>query len=320
MRPLKILSCLAILAILTCCGSSKSTTYLKIGTGSQVGVYYGAGLALADLVNYRTPKHGLNMAVEATDGSVFNINAVMGNELDFGFAQADRQYQAYEGLDAWEGRPQEKLRFVCSFHPEILTLIAADDSGINTLDDLRGKKVSIGSPGSGTRGTAEAVLKIHGLTPEVDFDAEGLKASEASMMLQDGRIDAFFFAVGHPNGSIAEATNGKRQVRFIPIDGLGMLLEQAPYYTKMKVPVHYYAKALNDEEVDSIGVLTTLITSADIPDETVYQVVSSLFRRLARFKEQHPSFRQLHPEGMLEGELCPMHPGAERFYREQGWR
>ena len=309
---------LALLLLAACSPSDdQPVSYIKVGTGAQVGVYYTAGLAIADLVNEGTDRHQVDMAVESTDGSVFNINAVLSAQLDFGFAQADRVYQAVQGQGLWEGRPQEKLRFVCSFHPEMLALVAAEDSGIQSLDTLKEKRVSIGSAGSGTRGTALAVLGTRNLIPERDFDAEDLKASEAAMMLQDQRIDAFFYAVGHPNGSLTEATNGKRRVRFVPLNGLEDLFAEAPYYESMTIPMKYYPQAVNSGDVATVGVLTTLVSSSDVPDEIVYEVVRALFDSLPLFQTRHPSFEELSPEGMLRGSMAPLHPGAERYFREK---
>ena len=320
----KTLSNVLLLGIVTIlatgCGSSDSGArkFVKVGTGAQTGVYYSAGLALADLINEDTQVHGIDAAVESTAGSVFNVNAVMFGELDFGFTQADRQYQAVNGLAGWDGHAMHKLRFVCSLHPEIVTFLAADDSGINTLADAASKTISIGTPGSGTRGNASDCLGAVGLEPDVDFQAEELTVNNASMLLQDGRIDGFFFTVGHPNGSITEATNGSRRVHFVPIVETADLLRKHPYYSLATIDVALYPKANNDEPVESIGMLTTLITSADVADDVVYAAVKALFDNLEEFKARHPTFRDLTPESMLKGGFAPLHPGALKFYREEG--
>ncbi len=308
---------LQLLTFLLLCGCSNSgKEYLKIGTGSQTGVYYAAGLALSDLVNQDSDT--LDLAVESTDGSVFNINAVMKGYLDFGFAQADRQYQAVKGMGAWQENPQGKLRFICSLHTEAVTLVAAVDSGISNLRKVKGKKVSIGSPASGTHGNAVDVLAMVGLEPEEHFDAEELKASEASMMLQDGRIDAFFYTVGHPNGALTEATNGKREVLFVPITGMEDLLDFAPYYSRTEIRSGLYPHANGGRKVPTIGMRTTLITSEDVPEETVYQMTKALFQHLGKFRKRHPSFAGLNPTEMIEGGFAEMHPGAKRYFQEVG--
>ena len=309
---------ISLLFMCSCSGGDERVRYTKVGTGSQVGVYYAAGLALADFVNEQTDKHHVDVAVESTDGSVFNINALMAGELDFGFTQADRQFQAVRGKANWENNPQEKLRFICSFHMEAVTLVAADDSSIDLLPQIKERRVSLGSPASGTQGNAVDAMSAVGLVPERDFDAEYLQASEASMMLQDGRIDAFFYTVGHPNGSLTEATNGTRKVHFVPILGMAKLIRHSPYYTKTMIPIEHYPRASNLHDVPTVGMLTTFVTSTDVDEEVVYQTVKSLFENIEKLKSRHPSFALLTPQGMLRGAFAPMHPGAEKYYREAG--
>ena len=296
-----------------------ATRFVTIGTGGVTGVYYPAGGAIAKMVNRTRDEHGIRAAVESTGGSVFNINAVVSGDLDFGIAQSDLQYQAVKGLGDWEEKgPQSKLRAVCSLHPEAVTLVAAVDAGIEALDDLVGKRVNIGNPGSGQRANSIDVLTNAGIDWREDIRAEGLKASECASMLQDGRIDAFFYTVGHPAGAITEATAGRRKVRIVPITGTEELLESAPYYAETVIPVSLYPNAANTEDVPTIGVLTTLVTSVDVPAEVVYTLTRALFENLDDFKEQHPAFAGLTPEGMLKGLSAPLHEGARRYYLEAG--
>lgn len=309
---------------LTSCGSDqgKAVHYVKIGTGSQVGVYYAAGLALADFVNESQDDEDthieVDVSVDATDGSVYNINALMQGALDFGFAQADRQYQAYHGFSTWENKPQKKLRFICSFHPELVTLVAADDANIEDLYDLEGKVVSIGSYGSGTRGNALDCVRRVNLIADKDFNAENLKASEAAMMLQDGRIDAFFYTAGHPNGLITESSSGKRKVHLVPIKGMDELINDFPYYSKGSIPSSYYPQMSNIGSIPTIGVLTTFLTSEDTNDDVVYEITKAIFENMEDLRKRHPSFAILVEEDMLAGAFAPIHDGAFRYYQEVG--
>ncbi len=301
-------------------GSNGKVKQVAIGTGSTTGVYYPAGGAIADLVNRKQDQYKVKMSVQSTGGSVFNINAVLTGDLEFGIAQSDRQFQAVKGLAEWNDRgPQADLRAVCSLHPEMVTLIAADDAGINTIADLKGKKVSIGNPGSGQRGNAMDVLQTAGIDPDNDIAAESLKAAEQPSMLQDGRIDAFFFTVGHPNGAIKEATAGqRRKVHFVPITEMTKLIEVSPYYAEARIPVRHYPKATNKQDVPTIGMMTTVVTSAKVSDDVVYALTKELFENLEQFKKQHPAFAELTPAGMLKGLSAPLHPGAEKYYKEAG--
>lgn len=319
---------LAALAVTVCtatgCGRTDSSagperSFVKVGTGGQTGVYYPVGSALCNLVNEGQDQHGIKATVETTGGSVFNVNALMAGDMQFGIVQSDRQAQAWKGTNEWESAgPQEKLRAVCSLYPECVNLIAADDAGIRTMADLEGKRVNIGDPGSGNRGNAIDALALAGLDWETDIDAEGVKAAEAATLLQDGRIDAYFYTVGHPNGSFTEVSVGKRKVRFVPITNANPLIEKSPYYAHAMIPVSHYPGVLNEEDVPTFGVKATLCTSADVPEEQVYQVTRALFENLEEFKSLHEALSGLEAKAMLEGLSAPLHPGAERYFREAG--
>ena len=295
--------------------------YVTIGTGGVTGVYYPTGGAISKIVNRKRKKYGIRVTVESTGGSVFNVNAVMSGDLEFGIVQSDRQYQAINGLAEWKDKgPQKKLRAICSFHPESITLVAAVDSGIETMADLKGKIVNIGNPGSGQRQNSIDALTAVGIDYEKDIKAEGLKAAEAPKMLQDGRIDAFFYTVGHPSGAIKEATSGRRKVRFIAVEGPGIdkLIEENPFYAKAYVPIKHYPQAVNKEDVPTFGVKATFVTSADVPDDIVYAITKEIFDNLEDFKKLHPAYAVLTKENMLEGLSAPIHPGAMRYYKEVG--
>jgi len=302
-------------------GGGKKRRFVTIGTGGVTGVYYPAGGVIAKFVNRKKDVYGIRMSVESTGGSVYNINAVLSGDLDFGIAQSDKQYQALKGRAEWaDSGPRTGLRAVCSLHPELITLVAADDAGIAALADLKGKTVNIGNPGSGQRGNAVDVLTAAGVSLD-DIRAEGLKASESPDQLQDGRIDAFFYTVGHPNGAIKQATTGiRRKVRFVPITGMDKLIAASPYYAAAAIPVSLYPKAVNTEDVPTVGVMTTVVTSAKVPDEVVYAVTREIFENLDELKAQHPAFARLTREGMLQGLSAPIHPGAMRYFREAGLR
>lgn len=300
--------------------ASAATKFVTIGTGGVTGVYYPTGGAIGKIVNQKRKEYGIRVTVESTGGSVFNVNAVMSGDLEFGIVQSDRQYQAINGLAEWDGKPQEKLRAICSIHPESITLAAAEESGIKSIADLKGKVVNIGNPGSGQRQNSIDALTAFGLDIENDLKAEGLKAAEAPKMLQDGRIDAFFYTVGHPSGAFKEATSGRRKVSFIPIEGpeLDKLLSEVPYYAKSTIEIANYPQAVNDADVPSFGVKATFVTSADVPEEVVYAITKELFENLEEFKKLHPAYSVLTKENMMEGLSAPIHPGAMKYYKEAG--
>ncbi|MCG8452772.1 MAG: TAXI family TRAP transporter solute-binding subunit [Spirochaetales bacterium] len=295
--------------------------YVTIGTGGVTGVYYPTGGAISKMVNKKSDEYNLKVTVESTGGSVYNVNAIMSGDLEFGIVQSDRQYQAYNGLADWDGAPQDKLRAVFAIHPESITLIASDDAGIRSLEDLKGKVVNIGNPGSGQRGNATDILTAAGFDIEKDIKAEGLKPSEAAGMLQDGRIDAYFYTVGHPNGSFKEATSGAVATRFIPLEGSAVdtVIADHPFYAKSVIPVQaHYPGAANEGDVATFGVKATFCTSSDVSDDVVYSIVKEVFDNLEEFKTLHPAYGVITAENMLEGLSAPLHPGAERYFREVG--
>ncbi|MFW5694312.1 MAG: TAXI family TRAP transporter solute-binding subunit [Alkalispirochaeta sp.] len=302
-------------------GESESSgpVFATIGTGGVTGVYYPAGGAISRMVNAKSDDYGIRASVESTGGSVFNINAVLSGDLEFGIAQSDRQYQALNGMAEWDGNEQPELRSVFSLHPESITLIASVDSDIESVSDLEGKRVNIGNPGSGQLQNSLDVLRAFGLT-EDDIDAEQVGAVEAPSLLQDGRIDAFFYTVGHPNGNITEATSGRTRVRIVNIEGDGVdeLFEELPYYAEATIPADFYPQAANEDDATTMGVKATLVSSTAVSDDVVYAITKEVFDNLEEFKELHPAFGVLTEENMLQGLSAPVHAGALRYYEEAG--
>ena len=319
MKNLFALLCL-LLFVFTCQSIVFARTYVTIGTGGVTGVYYPTGGAISRMVNKKSKEYGLKATVESTAGSVYNINAVLSGELEFGVAQSDRQYQAYNGLAEWSQRgPQKDLRAVFSIHPEAITLIASQQSGISSVGDLKGKRVNIGNPGSGQLQNSKDVIEAAGLKL-ADLHAEQVKAVEAPGLLQDEKVDAFFYTVGHPNGNIKQATSGRIKVRIVPIKGPGIdsLLNKHSYYAKATIPAEFYPNALNKDDIESIGVKATFVASKKLADNIVYAITKEVFDNLESFKKLHPAYAVLTKENMLQGLSAPIHQGALKYYKEAG--
>ena len=283
--------------------------FATIGTGGITGVYYPTGGAIAKIINAKKSQYNIRASVESTGGSKFNINAINKGDLEFGIAQADTQYMAVKGLGDWEGKPVSKLRFVFALAPEAVTFIAAEDSGIKSIADVKGKTINLGDPGSGNRVNAMQVFK------EI-----GLKPADAPHTLQDGRIDGFFYTVGHPNGNIKEATAGKRKCRIVPITGMDKLLKECPYYSMTKIDMKQYPDATNaaDGSVETLGMLATFVTSANVDADIVYAITKEVVENLEEFKKLHPALGAITKESLLEGRTAPLHPGAEKYFKEAG--
>jgi len=293
--------------------------FISIGTGSMTGVYYPTGGAIATMLHKKKDLYGIKCTVESTGGSVFNINSVLAGEMEFGIAQSDRQYQAVNGLAEWKDRgPQTELRSVFSIHPEAVTLIAAVDANINSLADLKGKRVNIGNPGSGQRQNAIDALMDAGIDLKKDIKAENVKASEGPSLVQDKRIDAFFFTVGHPSGAIKEASSGTRKVKIVPINPSQKLFETHPYYAVATIEAKNYPNAVNTEDIQTFGMKATLVTSSKVSDEIVYALTKEVFENLDKFKTLHPAYSGLTKEGMMQGLSAPLHPGAKKYFDEAG--
>lgn len=294
-------------------------TFVTIGTGGVTGVYYPAGGAIARLVNKGKKEHGLRATVESTGGSVYNVNAIIGSELDFGVVQSDVQFDAVKGKNKFaETGPNADLRAVFALHPEPFTVVARVDSGIKNFEDLKGKRVNVGDPGSGQRSTMEVVMAKVGWKME-DFKlASELKAAEMAGALCDNKIDAFAYTVGHPNGSIQEAHTACDAV-LVNVTGpaIAELVAANPYFSEATIPAGMYRG--NAVDTKTFGVSATIVSSAKVPTETVYQVVKAVFENFDEFKQLHPAFANLDKKNMIKDALsAPLHDGAVKYYKEAG--
>ncbi|MCM0611422.1 TAXI family TRAP transporter solute-binding subunit [Marinobacter sediminum] len=299
--------------------SAQEQRFVTIGTGGVTGVYYPAGGAICRLVNMDRKEHGIRCSVESTGGSVYNLNAIRQGELDLAVAQSDWQYHAFNGTSQFkDDGPNKDLRAVLSLHPEPFTVVASKGSGITSFEDLEGKRVSVGNPGSGQRATAEVLMDEMGWTMDKFSLAAELKASEQSQALCDGNIDAFFYTVGHPSGSIKEATTSCDSV-LVNVDNSSTetLISDNPYYRKATIPGGMYRGS--DEDTTTFGVAATFVSSTDVPEEVVYEVVKAVFENFDSFKRLHPAFANLKKEEMVHDALsAPLHPGAAKYYKEAG--
>ena len=299
--------------------TASEDSFITIGTGGVTGVYYPTGGSICRLVNKKRKEHGIRCSVESTGGSVYNINTIRANELDMGVAQSDWQYHAYHGTSKFEkAGPFKELRAVFSVHPEPFTVVARADSGIKTFADLKGKRVNIGNPGSGQRGTMEVVMDALGWKKS-DFSlASELKSAEQSKALCDNKIDAMVFTVGHPSGSIKEATTSCDTV-LVSVVGptIDKLVAENDYYRTATIPGGMYMGNPNDTQTFGVG--ATFVTSSNVPNATVYQVVKAVFENFDDFRKLHPAFANLKKEEMIkDGLSAPLHDGAAHYYRDAG--
>jgi TRAP transporter TAXI family solute receptor len=293
--------------------------FITIGTGGVTGVYYPTGGAICRLVNKGRKSHGIRCSVESTGGSVYNLNTIRAAELDMGVAQSDWQFHAYNGTSRFKDQgPFKGLRAVFSVHPEPFTVVARADSGIRSFQDLKGKRVNVGNPGSGQRGTMEVVMQAMGWTMDDFALASELKSAEQSKALCDNKIDAMVFTVGHPSGSIKEATTSCDSV-VVEVSGpaIDKLVTENDYYRHATIPGGMYRGS--DGDVKTFGVGATFVSSTNTDADVVYQVVKAVFENFDDFKRLHPAFANLKkPEMIKDGLSAPLHDGAARYYKEAG--
>jgi TRAP transporter TAXI family solute receptor len=304
-----------------------ANSYISIGTGGPTGVYFVVGNSICRMIHKeeregrkKGRKNNIRCAAPSTGGSNYNIGQIGAGELDFGIAQSDWQYHAFNGSGKnWKKNKQRNLRAVFSVHPEPFHIIVGKNSGINSWTDLIGKKVNIGNPGSGQRGTMEALMDAHG-TSVKDFKiATELTSSEQSSALCDGKIDAYVYTVGVPNAGVSISTDGC-DARIINLNGPveSKLVQDNPYYAFSTIPAGTYKTSMSD--ITTFGVKATLVSSVETSPDLVYEVVKAVFENLQDFRMLHPAFANLKEKNMInDGISAPLHKGALRYYREKGW-
>ena len=301
-------------------------TFISIGTGGPTGVYFVVGQSICRLVHKAAAegrktgrKHGIRCSAPSTGGSNYNIGQIREGELDFGVAQSDWQFHAYNGSSKYKGKAFKKLRAVFSVHPEPYHIIVGKGSGIKSWADLKGKRFNIGNPGSGQRGTTEVLMDKYG-TKKSDFKiATELTSTEQSKALCDGKIDAYGYTVGVPNAGVSMATDGcgARIINLKTSVEKG-LVNNNPFYAFATIPKGTYKTT--DSDVTTFGVMATFVTSADVPERVVYEVARAVFENLGDFRKLHPAFKNLDPKLMIKNALsAPLHPGALKYYKEKGW-
>jgi uncharacterized protein len=309
----------SVMGLALACSAQADQRFITIGTGGVTGVYYPTGQNICRLVNRDQATHGMRCNAESTGGSIFNLNSIATGEMDFGVAQSDWQHHAYHGTDRFADQGADpELRSVFSLHPEPFTVVVRGESDIQDFEDIVGKRVNIGNPGSGQRGTAELLMDKYGWTMNDFALASELPSREQGQALCDNRIDVILFTVGHPSAAIQEpiATCG---ARIIPVTGpvVDQLVNETPYYFRATIPAGMYPG--QNEDVETFGVGATLVTSTRTTENAVYHLAHAVFENFDTFKGMHPAFEVLSPEGMVsQGLSAPLHEGALRFYREAG--
>lgn len=310
--------------------TAQEPQFFRIGTGGTAGTYYPIGGLIANAISSPPGSRpcdeggscgvpGLIATALSANGSVANVNAIAGGSLESGFSQSDVATWAQTGTGIWQDRePVEKLRAIASLYPETIHLVASAGSGIESVDDLAGKRVSLDEPGSGTLVDARIILNAHGLSEE-DIEASFLKPDQAAERMRDGAMDAFFFVGGFPAGAIAELAS-QHDITLVPIAGeeAAGIIGEYTFFAENIVPAGTYEGV--EDEVTTLSVGAQWVTSADQPEDLVYSITESLWNDSTRklLDAGHLKGKMITLDTALDGVGIPLHPGAKRFYREQG--
>lgn len=303
--------------------------FFTIGTGGTAYTYYPVGGVIANAISKppgsRECGKGGSCGVDnliasavSSRGSVDNVNAIISGLRNSGFAQSDVAYWAYTGTGTMEGKePAKDLRTIAALFEEHIHLVALADSGINSVADLKGKRVSLDEPGSGTYVDANLILDANGLSLE-DVTAEALKGNAASEALRNGKIDAFFVVAGYPTGSLVELASAA-DIKLVPIDGAGAkaLTDKYGFFSSSDIPAGTYQGV---EQTATVAVGAQWFTSAKEDEELIYSITKALWNKESRklLDVGHAKGRTITAETALSGVGVPLHPGAERFYKEAG--
>ncbi len=315
---LKLLGSWLLCAAIVTPGFALADEQILIGTGSKDGVYYYAGRAICQIVN--TEVEGVSCQAVPTAGSLHNLDNVRQGGMDIGICQSDWQYHAVKGSGPFEfiDGSFSNLRALFSLHSEPFTLVVRRDAGISDLDGAEGRRINIGNPGSGQRATMEVVMKAMGWTKKNFQLVEELKASEQSFALCNNRIQAMVYTVGHPNESVSKAVR-LCNATIAPVKNaqIDKLVADNLYYTYTSIPGGLYPGI--DNPVRTFGVKATVVASADMSEETAYQIVKAIFDNLDRYRKLHPALNVLRPEQMIkDGISAPLHDGAVKYFMERG--
>jgi hypothetical protein len=312
---LKHLLTVAVAATLLA-GAAQAQQFFRIGTGGTAGTYYPVGGMIANAVS----QPGKIIATaQASNGSLANVNGVASGAMEAGFTQSDVATWAYTGTGAFEGKPKiTDLRMIANLYPESIHLVVKKGSGIKSVADLKGKRVALDEPGSGTLIDARMVLAAYGVK-ETDIKPDYIKPNQAGDKLKDGALDAFFFVGGAPAGAISELASSGTGIELLPLAGpqAEALLKASPWFAVDNIAANTYKDVA---AVQTLAVGAQLVTSAKVDADTVYQITKALYNDATQkaLAAGHAKGKYITKENAVKGVGIPFHPGAEKFYREVG--
>lgn len=290
--------------------SAEKPKFMSILTGGTGGTYFPLGGSFAKIVKDAT---GIETNAETTGASAENMQSIKDNKGEIAFTQTDIASYATEGKLMFDGNKIDNIKAIGTLYPETIQIVTTEKSGIKTVEDLKGKKVSIGAPGSGTAANAEQILEVYGITLD-DIEKQDLSFDESVSGIKDGNIDAAFVTAGHPTAAVEELS-ATDKVFIVPVDAdkADKLIEKYPYYTKEEIASGTYKIGA---AVPTVAVQAMLVVNAELSDEVVYDITKAIFENLD--KVQHAKAKQIKPENALNGVGIDVHPGAQKYFDEKG--
>ena len=304
----------AVSLIAAMVGAAQAKTFLSIATGGTSGTYYPIGGAIAQAVSKGSD---IQATAETGNASVANINLVGKGDIEVAFAQNDISYWAYNGKLMFKS-PMKNLRAIASLYPEHVQLITTKDSGIKGIMDLKGKRVSVGAPGSGVEGDVRAIFQVAGLKYG-DMKVDFLDFGATTSRFKDNQIDAGFVVAGFPTASIMDLATTK-PITLVSFDNefLKKLNKEHPFFVASKIPAKTYKGIDND--VQTPAVMAILVTSDRVPDEVIYKFTKAMFENIKDVHAAHAKAKEITLKTALDGLTVPLHPGAAKYYKEKGMK
>ena len=300
-----------IIALVAGCGGDGGKKFLNIATGGTAGTYYPIGGAMSEILNNEIK--GMNASAQSTGATVANINMLKEGQVDLAIVQNDITYYAANGTEMFEGKKVENIKGIATLYPETCQIVTLDGKGINTIADLKGKRVAVGAMGSGAEANARQILAAYGITYD-DIDEQFLSFSEAASALKDGNVDAAFLTAGYPTAAVQDIAS-QNKVRLLPVEAAkaDALIAKYPFYTKVTIPAGTYGMT---EPVEAISVMAMLVCSDKVDDALGYEITKALFTHLDRIQAAHAAAKAITKEGAVKGMPIPMNAGAEKFFKE----
>ncbi len=287
----------------------KKYDYLSLVTGGQQGTYFALGGSFAEFISEET---GIKTTAEVSNASSANVTALQDGNAEIAFVQSDIAYYAKNGQQMFKDKAVKDLMAVGGLYPETIQLVTTKDSGIKSFADLKGKKVSVGAPSSGTLANAQQLLEIHGLTLD-DIKAENLDFGESTDGLSSGQIDAAFITSGYPTGAV-ESLNATTGVVIVPVEEAKAdeLIKKYPYYTKDVITKGTYGLTT---DVPAVSVLAMIVVNKELPEDIVYGITKAIYTNTDKIS--HARGSNIKIETALDGVGIDVHPGAKKFFDEQ---